>query len=175
LNAKRELIVTTTIPSKSRFSIAFENAIDDTLQRRVKIMIYIADRIDDSQLSGQDSPQSPIARLNALVVKYPDLLEVRFLQTVARPVFEIFWDNAYLVFANDSPLGYRSEPNIPRAFRGFRVSNQETAERYAASHLKFQEGDFIKKSGLSRPATNKRNAPSRGVAKRIITPEKMPQ
>ncbi len=171
LNAKHELIVTTTIPNESRFSVDFEDAMNKALQRRVRIKIYIADRIDDSQISGKDSPKSPIARLNALVVKYPFLLEVRFLQTVARPVFEIFWDNTYLVFANDSPLGYRSEPSIPRAFRGIRVSNHETAERYAATHLNFQEGDFVKKSGLSRQSTNRRNTPSRGLTKGAKKPK----
>lgn len=168
-HTERQLLVTTTIPNESRFSIDVEHAIGEALQRNVKIMIYIADRIGDSQVSGQDSHKLPIARLNALVVKFPNLLEVRFLQTVTRPVFEIFWDDSYLVFANDSPLGYRSEPSIPRAFRGIRVSETGAAQKYAASHLSFQEEHFVKKSVFSRPATNKRNATDHGLTGRAKT------
>jgi len=157
-HVKRELLVTTTVPNESRFTADIERSMEEALQRGVRIKMYIADRVDNSpRATSQAASMSPVARLNALAEKYRDRLEVRFLQVGVRPVFEIFWDDAYLVFANDSPLGLRSEPSIPRAFRGVQVANALAAQRYSAVHLSFQEGDFIKKIAVNRSTPVRRN------------------
>lgn len=143
VKAVRFVTITTTGPTDERFSKEVIDGFDAALRRGVAITVYIADRISDAAPS-KTGRSTPLARLNELINRHAPLMSVKFLSIVARPVFEIYWDGEELVFANDPPLGSRQDANIPRVFRGFRLSGPKVVGKYVESHLTFASSDFIK-------------------------------
>lgn len=146
-HAKQAIHITTTLPDESRFSLEVEEALKDAIARGVAIHIDIADRLNDPASTPRDRHSPAIARLNALVNRSNGKIDICFLRTIERTVFEIYWDGKDLVFSNDPPLGIRPDPTQPREFQGFRVSNEAIAGQYAREHMSSRKDEVLKRIG----------------------------
>jgi len=134
-SAKTTLTISTSMPAESQVDAVLLQAIKAALNRGVRVHLLIAGRME--------TKNGAMARLNRLSER--DGLEVDFLATVARPVFEVVWDSSCLLFANESPLGLRPTPPMPRDFAGYLVSDSRMVGEYVRSHLTFGKEDFVKR------------------------------
>ena len=162
--ARSAIHITTTLPNEARFSVDVERALAEAISRGVSICIDIADRLDDQTSQRRNRQSSAVARLNALVNQSNGKLDIRFLRTTERSVFEICWDEVELVFSNDSPLGSRPNPKQPREFQGFRVSDAVVTGRYVREHMSIGEGEILKRLGrsFSRGDSSRNKSRTRG-------------
>lgn len=159
-SAKATLTISTSLPAESQVDAVLLQAIKAALIRGVRVHLLIAGRME--------MKNGAMARLNRLSER--DGLEVDFLATVARPVFEIILDSSCLLFANESPLGLRPAPPMPREFAGYLVSDSRMVGEYVKSHLTFGKEDFVKRVGPLRNQGREKSKSAKSSTKMTSRP-----
>jgi hypothetical protein len=131
-SAKRNILITTTMPVLEQFDFEVSEAVKACISRGVIIEMCIADR--------PTSDDGMLAKLDKL--SQSNLLKVNFLAE-PRTVFEIVKDSLTVAFSNGSPLGARQGPIPSREFVGFFISTVSLTERYIQRNLNFGKDDFV--------------------------------
>ncbi|RTQ37548.1 hypothetical protein EJP69_07445 [Variovorax gossypii] len=133
--AKREVLITTTLPVEARLTPMRQLLLDQALKRGVKVRILISDRpAEDEWAKG---PGLLLRKLNDLATIYANL-DVSFLKDTDRVVFEVKADDATLGVSNEPSLGLRSREPLARAFSGYQLSGAKSVLAYTHSHLTMQ-------------------------------------
>ncbi|MES2530745.1 MAG: hypothetical protein V4636_06900 [Pseudomonadota bacterium] len=130
--AKRDVLITTTLPTDVRLTPMRLLLLDQALKRGVKVRILISDRpLENEWLEG---PGLLLRKLNDMATIHANL-DVSFLKEIDRVVFEVRTDDATLGVSNEPPLGLRSREPLARAFSGYQLSGAKAVQAYAQNHL----------------------------------------
>jgi hypothetical protein len=154
--AKREVLITTTLPVDARLTPLRLLLLGQALRRGVKVRILISDRPGEDEW--QKGPGLLLRKLNDLASTYPEL-DVAFLKETERVVFEVKTDDATLGVSNEPPLGMRSRESLARAFSGYALSGTKPVQAYVQNHLTAQALTVVGKIKIPVP-TQKRASPS---------------
>lgn len=153
--AKREILITTTLPVASRLTPMRLLFLEQALKRGVRVRILISDRPAEDEWP--ESPGILLRKLNDMATHYATL-DVSFLKDTDRVVFEVRTDDATLGVSNEPPLGLRSREPLARAFSGYQLSGSKSVLAYANNHLSAQALNVIGKIKIPAPAQKKRTS-----------------
>lgn len=132
--AKRDIIITTTLPVEGRLTSLRQLLLEHALRRNVNVRILISDRPTEDEFSRQEGPIFMLRKLNELMTKYVNL-DVSFLKDTNRVVFEVKMDDVMLGVSNEPALGLRDREPLARAFSGYQLSGAKSVQAYARNHL----------------------------------------
>jgi hypothetical protein len=156
--ARRDVLVTTTLPVAARLTAVRLLLLDQALKRGVKVRILISDRpAEDEWLEG---PGLLLRKLNDMAAIHANL-DVSFLKDIDRVVFEVRADDATLGVSNEPPLGLRSREPLARAFAGYQLSGAKPVLAYAQTHLTAQALSVVGKIKIPAPAQKRTPASAR--------------
>lgn len=153
--AKREILITTTLPVASRLTPMRLLLLEQALKRGVRVRILISDRPAEEEWP--ESPGTLLRKLNDMATHHATL-DVSFLKDTDRVVFEVRTDDATLGVSNEPPLGLRSREPLARAFSGYQLSGSKPVLAYANNHLSAQALSVIGKIKIPAPAQKKRTS-----------------
>lgn len=153
--AKREILITTTLPVASRMTPMRLLFLDQALKRGVRVRILISDRPAEDEW--QERPGTLLRKLNDMAKRHANL-DVSFLKDTDRVVFEVRADDVTLGVSNEPPLGLRSREPLARAFCGFHLSGSKPVLAYANKYLSEQTLGVIGRIKIPAPAQKKRSA-----------------
>lgn len=151
--AKREILITTTLPVASRLTPTRLLLLGQALKRGVKVRILVSDRPTDDEWP--KGPGMLLRKLNEMATLHANL-DVSFLKDTDRVVFEVRTDDATLGVSNEPPLGLRSREPLARAFCGYQLSGSKPVLAYANTHLSAQALSVVGKIKIPAPAQKKR-------------------
>lgn len=155
--ARREVLITTTLPIAARLTALRLRLLEQALQRGVSVRILIADRPADDEW--QNGVGSLLRKLSEMATHHRRL-DVAFLRDTDRVVFEVRTDDATLGVSNEPPLGLRSREPIARAFSGHQLSGAKSVLAYANAHLNAQALSVVEKIRFPASALSPRKKPS---------------
>lgn len=151
--AKRDVLITTTLPVEARLTPLRLLLLDQALKRGIKVRILISDRpAEDEWMEG---PGLLLRKLNDMATIHANL-DVSFLKDTDRVVFEVRTDDATLGVSNEPPLGLRSREPLARAFAGYQLSSAKSVLAYANNHLTAQALSVIGKIKIPAPAPKRK-------------------
>lgn len=150
--AKRQILITTTLPLASRLTPLRLLLLGQALKRGVKVRILISDRPIEQEWLG--SPGLLLRELNEIATHHPNL-DVSFLKDTDRVVFEVRADDSMLAVSNEPPLGLRSREPLARAFCGYQLSGSKPVLAYANNYLSDQSLSVIGKVRIPTAARKK--------------------
>ena len=153
--AKREILITTTLPVASRMTQMRLLFLDQALKRGVRVRILISDRPVEDEWP--ESPGMILRKLNDMATHHKNL-DVSFLKDTDRVVFEVRTDDVMLGVSNEPPLGLRSREPLARAFCGYQLSGSKPVLAYSNNYLSEQALSTIGKIKIPTLAQKKRNA-----------------
>lgn len=157
--AKRDVLITTTLPIEARLTQLRLLLLDQALKRGVKVRILISDRpAEDEWMEG---PGLLLRKLNDMATIHANL-DVSFLKDTDRVVFEVRTDDATLGVSNEPPLGLRSREPLARAFSGYQLSGAKPVLAYANNHLTAQALSAVGKIKIPAPGQKRKPSPVRG-------------
>lgn len=151
--AKREILITTTLPVASRLTPTRLLLLGQALKRGVKVRILVSDRPTDDEWP--KGPGMLLRKLNEMATLHANL-DVSFLKDTERVVFEVRTDDATLGVSNEPPLGLRSREPLARAFCGYQLSGSKPVLAYANNYLSAQALSVVGKIKIPAPAQRKR-------------------
>ena len=140
--AKREILITTTLPVASRLTPMRLLLLDQALKQRVRVRILISDRPVEEEW--QENVGMLLRKLNDMATRHANL-DVSFLKDTDRVVFEVRTDDVMLGVSNEPPLGIRSREPLARAFCGYQLSGSKPVLAYANNYLSDQALSVIGK------------------------------
>ena len=151
--AKREVLITTTMPVEARLTPLRLLLLDQALKRGVKVRILISDRPAEDEW--MRSPGLLLRKLNDMATIHANL-DVSFLKDTDRVVFEVRTDNATLGVSNEPPLGLRSREPLARAFSGYQLSGAKPVLAYVNNHLTAQALSVVGKIKIPAPVQKRK-------------------
>jgi len=152
--AKREILITTTLPVASRLTPLRLLFLEQALKRGVRVRILISDRPVEEEWP--ESPGMLLRKLNDMATHYANL-DVSFLKDTDRVAFEVRTDDVMLGVSNEPPLGLRSREPLARAFCGYQLSGKKPVSAYAENYLSEQALSVIGKVKIPAPAQKKKS------------------
>jgi hypothetical protein len=156
--AKRDVLITTTLPTEVRLTPVRLLLLDQVLKRGVTVRILICDRpVEDEWHEG---PGLLLRKLNDMASLHANL-DISFLKDTDRVVFEVMTDDATLGVSNEPPLGLRSREPLARAFSGYQLSGVKSVQAYAHSHLTVQALSVVGKIKIPAPAQKRKPSSER--------------
>ncbi len=151
--AKRDVLITTTLPLDVRLTSLRLLLLSQALKRGVKVRILISDRpAEDEWMEG---PGLLLRKLNDMAITFANL-DLSFLKDTERVVFEVRMDETMLGVSNEPPLGLRSREPLARAFSGYQLSGAKPVLEYSKNHLTTLALSVIGKIKIPAPAQKKR-------------------
>lgn len=150
--ARREILITTTLPVTSRLTPMRLMLLDQALKRGVRVRILISDRPVEEEWP--ESPGMLLRKLNDMETHHAKL-DVSFLKDTDRVVFEVRTDDVMVGVSNEPPLGLRSREPLARAFCGYQLSGTKPVMAYANNYLTEQALSVVGKIKIPAPAQKK--------------------